>query len=122
MSKKVLNTGLLTFNGQTYPVISMDFNEQQGEVDVTDTGTTGDGKEYLGGRVDRNVTVELYMQDDDPDIALNTPAAGELDFEGKTYAGTFIFLSRNTNGAIDAAIKQTYTARINGAVTTTPAA
>ncbi len=121
MAKQALKTGLLTFNSQTYPVLSMDFNEAFNEIDVTDTGTTGDGKEYLGSRAERNFTVELWMQDNQADLALNSAQAGELDFEGKTYAGTMIFLTRNTNGAIDAGIKQTYTGRFNGAVTTTPA-
>ena len=122
MAKKSLATGKLTFNSVEYGVVSLDFNEAFGEIDVTDTSTTGDGKEYLGGRVDRTFSVELWMDVNAPDIAMNSPQAGELDFEGKTYAGTMIFLTRNSNGAIDAGIKQTYTGRFNGSVTTTPAA
>ena len=122
MAKKALATGKLTFNSVEYGVVSLDFNESFSEIDVTDTSTTGDGKEYLGSRAERTFSVELWMDVNSADIALNTPAAGELDFEGKTYAGTFIFLSRNSNGAIDAGIKQTYTGRFNGSVTTTPAA
>ena len=48
------------------------------------------------------------------DIAMNSAQAGELDFEGKTYAGTFIFLSRNSNGAIDAGINYFDTAPLYG--------
>lgn len=122
MAKQALKTGKLTFNSVEYGVVSMDFNEAFSEIDVTDTSTTGDGKEYLGSRAERTFTVEVWMQDNAADIALNSAQTGELDFDGKTYSGTMIFLTRNTNGAIDAGIKQTYTGRFNGAVTTTPAA
>ena len=122
MAKQALKTGKLTFNSVEYGVVSFDFNESHGEIDVTDTSTTGDSREYLGSRAERSFTVELWMQDNAADIALNSAQTGELDFEGKVYSGTMIFLTKNTNGAIDSAIKQTYTGRFNGAVTVTPAA
>ena len=120
MSKKALTTGKFTFNAVEYGVVSLDFQESFGEIDVTDTATTGDGKEYLGGRVERSFTMEMWMDSQAADIAMNSAQTGELDFEGKTYAGTIVLLTRNSNGSIDSAIKQTYTGRFNGAVTVTP--
>ena len=80
------------------------------------------GRPDLGSRAERSFTVELWMDAAAADIALNSAQTGEIDFDGKTYGGTMIFLTKNTNGAVDAAIKQTYTGRFNGAVTVTPEA
>ena len=68
MAKKVLTTGKFTFNSVEYKVTDVRFEENYNEIDVTDTGTSGDGKEYLGGRAERSFTVTIWMQAGDADI------------------------------------------------------
>jgi predicted secreted protein len=120
MAKKVLKTGKFTFNSVVYPVTDMSIEESFDEIDVTDTGTTGDGKEFLGGRANRSFSVTVWLDSQAADIPLSTEAAGEIDFEGKKYAGQMILLSKTTEGSVDAGIQQTYSGRFNGAVTVTP--
>lgn len=121
MSKAVLNTGDFTFNSVVYVVTDMSFDESFGEVDVTDTGTTGDGKEYLGGRAERTFSIDLWMNKNAADPPLNTQYAATIDFEGKTYAGNAIMLSKSIQGSINNGIKLSLSGRFNGAVTVTPA-
>lgn len=120
MAKKVLTTGVFTFNSVDYVVTALRFNEIYGQVDVTDTGTTGDGKEYLGGRAERSLTIELWNDVASADAPMNTEYAAVINFEGKTYGGSAILLEKATEATIDNGVKTTYTGRFNGTVTVTP--
>ena len=100
----------------------MNYSENYGEIDVTDTGTTGDGKEYLGSRAERTFSITLFMETDAADLTMNTAAALILDFEGKTYVGSGSLLTKTVDGAIDSAVSAVYTGRFNGAVVVTPEA
>lgn len=119
MAKDTLTTGKLTFNAVEYAVTSFDYNEQYDEVDVTDTGTTGDGKEYLGGRAERTFTVVMWRDTGVAAPPRNSAQTMELDFEGLTYAGTGIILSMQVTASTDNAIQMTVTGRFNGTVTET---
>ena len=119
MAKDSLTTGKFTFNSVEYGVTSLEISRQADEIDVTDTATTGDGKEYLGGRVGRTFTVEMWRDTTVAAPPLNAEHAGIIDFEGLQYSGQMIILSISTQASIDNAIKETVTGRINGAVTET---
>lgn len=121
MSKKGLTTGKFTFDSVAYAVVDLRFGEQYNEIDVTDTGTSGDGKEFISTRADRSFTIGIWMNVAAADLAMNSPKTAEIDFEGKKYSGTVILLSKENEGAIDNGIKQTYIGKFNGAVTVTPA-
>lgn len=123
MAKKVLQTGKFKFEGTEYPVTAFDFTEAYDEVDVTDTGTSGDGREFLGSRANRTFTVTMWMEAGDADLAMNVDQAStEIDFEGKVYAGTVRLLQKTNSASIDAGVQQTYNGRFQGAVTVTPEA
>lgn len=119
-TKKVLTTGKFTFNSVAYAITRLRFNEAYSEVDVTDTGTTGDGKEYLGGRAERTFEVDLWLDIAASDLTLNSALALVMDFEGKTYSGTAVLLEKSSEASIDEGIKQTYRGRFNGTVTVSP--
>jgi len=122
MAKEAFTTGKFTYSGTAYDVTSLNFSENYGEIDVTDTGTTGDGKEYLGGRAERTFTINVFMDTGAADIVMNTESDITIDFEGKTYEGSGSLLTMTADGSIDAAVAQTYTGRFNGEVTVTPQA
>lgn len=122
MAKEAFQTGSFTSGGVTYAVTSLNYGENYGEIDVTDTATTGDGKEYVGGRADRTFSIGLFMDTSEADVVMNTESAITIDFEGKTYVGSGSVLTKTVDGSIDAAVSATYTGRFNGAVVVTPVA
>lgn len=122
MAKNVLTTGKFTLNSVEYGVTALSMSKKSNDVDVTDTDTTGSEKEYLGGRVERTFTVDMWKDATEADPTLGgTGAAGELDFEGFTYAGTMILNEIVQSAAIDDAIKLTVAGRFSGTVTETVA-
>jgi predicted secreted protein len=120
MAKDTLSTGKFTFNSSPYDVTDFTYNEDYGQIDVTDTGTTGDGKEYLGGRKETTFEVGLICDLTDADLTMNTEYAAIIDFEGKTYSGNAVLLTKAITASIDDAVKAKYTGRFNGTVSITP--
>lgn len=117
MAKTAFKNSTFTFNSTEYYLTSMSDNESYGEIEVTDTGTTGNGKEFVAGRQQFDVTIEVIEDPTVADITLGTEASGEADWEGKTYTGDFIFLTRAKSGSIDDKIVNSYTGHFNGTVT-----
>lgn len=120
MAKKVLTTGKFTFNSVAYGVTNMEANKVAEEVDVTDTATSGNEREYLASRQSRNISVEMWKDVTLADPVLGTGYTGELDFEGFTYSGTIILLEISQSAAIDGAVQLTCRGRFSGTVTETP--
>ena len=120
MAKEVLTTGEFTFNAVAYGVTSMEITKTADEVDTTDTQTSGNEREYLGGRQARNFTIEMWKDITAADPPLSTEYAGALDFEGFTYAGNMILLEIVTSAQIDNAVKLTVNGRTSGTITETP--
>jgi len=120
MAKGVFNTGHVEIGTTTYNVFNITYNEKYAEVDGTDTGSSGNVKEYYAGRADRTFSFSMFNDLGSADIALNSSDTIELSFAGKTYSGTGIILEKNVEGAIDDMVKTTYSGRFTGAVTVTP--
>lgn len=120
MAKDSLTTGKFTFNSTEYDVTNFSYNEDYDQIEVTDTGTTGDVKEYIGGRAEKSFELGLICDLTDADLTMNTEYAATIDFEGKTYAGNAILLTKAITATIDDAVKATYTGRFTGTVTITP--
>ena len=122
MAKKVLTTGKFTFDSVEYGVTALTMSKKSGDVDVTDTDTSGSEKEYLGGRQEKTFTVEMWKDVTEADPTLGgSGATGELDFEGFTYAGTMILTEIAQSATIDDAVKLTVNGRFSGTVTETVA-
>lgn len=120
MAKSVLTTGTFTYNAIVYGVTNMETTKSADEVDLTDTETAGNEREYLGGRQERTLSIELWKDATDPDPAIGVAAAGELDFEGFTYAGDMILLEVTQRAAIDNGVQLTVSGRFTGTVVETP--
>lgn len=122
MAKEAFQTGSFTSGGVTYAVTTLNYSETYGEVDVTDTSTTSDGREYVGTRAERTFSIGLFMDTSEADVVMNTASAITIDFEGKTYVGSGSVLTKTVDASMDGAVAATYTGRFNGAVTVTPVA
>lgn len=109
------------FDGTDYFLTNMTYEEAYTEVDVTDTNTTGDGKEFLGGRAERTFTVDVIQDVTAADITANSKKVITCSFENKTYVGSGSILGKTVVGAIDDAVKNTYSGKFAGEVTITVA-
>ena len=121
MAKSVLTTGTFTFNSIEYGVTNMETTKSADEVDLTDTKTSGNEREYLGGRQERTLSIEMWKDATEADPTLGSALAGEIDFEGFTYAGDVILLEITQRAAIDNGVQLTVSGRFTGTVTETPA-
>jgi len=118
-TKKVLTTGKVKIGVTEYPVTSVKVSRSLSKIDVTDTATTGNYKEYLPGREESTFSFDLFMGVNEDDISTGAVAAIELDFEGKKYSGAAIIEKMDADGSIDAAITQSYSGTFTGTVTVT---
>ena len=100
-----------------YFLTNLAFNENFDKIEVTDTSTTGDGKEYITGRAERTFTVDVFMNVSASDIPLNTQYIMTASFEGARYFGSASLYTKNIAGTIDDAVKASYEGSFNGAVT-----
>lgn len=121
MAKKVLLDGKFTFNSVQYGFTQCTIDETHDEVDVTDTATTGDGREFLGTRANRTISITMWNDVNAADLPTNVEYAGSVDAQGKTYSGQIILLSKSVGLSTDNATQNTYNGRFNGAITETVA-
>jgi len=49
------------FDGKEYPVQSADFSVEYDTSNVTDSSTSGNGKEFMVGRADRSINIETFL-------------------------------------------------------------
>ena len=110
------------YGATTYYLTDLTFNENFDKIEVTDTATSGDGKEYKTGRAERSFTVDLMYDSGSADLTLNTATGVTASFEGKFYLGQAALYTKTINGTLDSAIKASYEGSFNGSVTVTPAA
>ncbi len=109
-----------TFNSVSYKLTDASFEETYDEVDLTDSGTTGDGTEFDVGRADRKLTLDLYMLDSQANIIRGTEQAATLAFAaGSDVAGSFRPESLKITGAIKDAVKVNIAGSFQGAPTQT---
>ncbi len=120
MAKKVFKTGTFTYDSVVYGVTNMETAKTAGEVDVTDTQTAGNEREYLAGRQERTLSIEMWKDVTLVDPTLGSLLAGELDFEGFTYAGDIILLEITMRAVIDDGVQLAASGRFSGTVVETP--
>ncbi len=121
MAKAVLTTGTFTYNSVVYGVTSMETTKVAEEVDLTDTATSGNEREYLGGRQERSITVEMWKDVTLADPPLGTSNTADMDFEGFSYTGNMVLLEVNQSAQIDNGVILSVSGRWTGTVTETPA-
>jgi len=115
------DTADFTFNSVNYKVTDVNFEETYGEVDTTDTGTTGDGTEFQPAFAERKTSIDLWIQDNVASIVRGTAQTATLKLAtGITVAGSFRPESMSNQGEVKGAQKQTIAGTWQGAVTETP--
>lgn len=123
MAKAILKTGKLTYNSIQYGVTEMRVSKTTEDVDVTDTASSTNEKEFLSsGRFAREVTVTLWKNVNAANLVIGTAYTATLSFENFIYSGSLVWTSLEDVGTIDGAVQQTYTGRFTGTVSETPAA
>ena len=123
MSKAIFSTTGSYFkqSSTTYYLTGLEFGETYDQIETTDTSTTGDGKEYLGGRAERTFKADLIMEVASASLTLNSSLATTCSFEGRMYTGLATVLGQTVQGSLDDAVKVSYDGKWNGAVIVTPA-
>lgn len=98
-------------------VFDVKFDEQTDELDVTDSMSAGDSREYLTGLVNRQMTFNKWYSDADTPLNVGDTTNFELILGTKKWAGALKVTGRNLNANRDDASRYEYTARVTGAVT-----
>lgn len=118
MAKRTFTSSKVKIGATSYNITNLKMDTKTAKVDVTDTGTLGDGKEYVFGRTDR--TFQFDMWNNGAMIPVGAaPVAIELDFQGVTYSASGSLESCGHDAQIDGAIKSSYQGAFVGAVTET---
>lgn len=92
--------------------------QQADEIDVTDTMSAGDSKEFITGLVTRGLTFGAWFKDDDADpLDIGDASAFELVIGAKKYSGNLVITAADLDAQMADAVKYAYTARVTGAVT-----
>lgn len=105
MAKQILTTGKFRFDDVDYGVTSVEKEKTTSEVDVTDSATTGEEKDYLATRREQRFTVEMWKDVAAQDPVMREYKRCEIDFEGHEHFGEGLLLSINENAAIDNAVQ-----------------
>jgi predicted secreted protein len=91
-------------------------SQKADEIEVTDSMSSGDGKEFISGLVDRSITFSMWFRDDENDrLTIGNVKAFEMILSGKKFSGTLIIMSDDVDSSLKDAVKVNYTARITGA-------
>lgn len=96
------------------PVVDMDFSVKFDELDVTDTSSTGDSKEVVTSRGDRETKVTGIVSDSVADSLTTAPVsqACVLTFgTGNTVTGNVVLTAKNITDAVSDVAKIDYTAK-----------
>lgn len=101
----------------TFYLTGLEFGETYDSIETTDTNTSGDGKEYLGGRAERTFKADIIMDVSGSDLTMNSSLETSASFEGKVYCGMGTILTKTVQGSLGDAVKVSYDGRYNGAVT-----
>jgi len=122
MPKSEFARGTVRFDGVDYGATDLTIDETWTEIDVTDTESTLQESEFLGGRRSYNISFTTFKNAGTADLAMNdgkTAIITVLDSAATftTYTGTLILLTKNITGTIDDAVKVSYSGRVTGALT-----
>ena len=111
MSKVAFTDSTISIGGSAKYITTCSLNDSYEEIDVTDTGTSGDIREYVGGFRDAGFSFTMIEDPTVADLTLNTSASLIVSWEGKTYTGSGIILGKTGDGSIGSAATKSYTAR-----------
>lgn len=118
MSKMIFSTtaSKMIFDGTTYYVTDLTYGQTANRVDVTDTGTAGDGTEWVYGRKERTISVDAWKDSATNLPTLATKKACTLAFEGNLFVGSASFESVEIAASIDTGVKFSLSGVFEGSV------
>lgn len=119
---KVVGKGCqLTFNSVVYPCTSVSYDETYSEIDVTDSATTGNGKETVISRAKRSSKVSAWVGATADDMTLGTAQTATLLFAtGCSVTGSAVPMSKSIQGSVNEATKIDYSLNWNSMTETLP--
>ncbi len=123
MPKAEFARGTITYGG-TLGITDISIDETWTEIDVTDTESTLQESEYLGGRRSYTVSFTTFKNAGTADLTMNTSAEAVITVldsaaNSTVYTGDLILLTKNISGTIDDAVKISYSGRVTGALAET---
>lgn len=118
MAKVIFSTSgsCLIYSGSTIYLTGLTYNQAKSTIDTTDTGTSGDGKDYVYSRVERTFTADVMLVSGAADLPLGVLHPCTIKYEGKSYVGSASLDSLSTEGTIDNAVKLKIAGRFQGSV------
>lgn len=109
---------LFTHNSVPYKVTDMSYEVNFDEIDLTDSGTSGDGTEIDIGRAERKVSLDCFILNSAAEIVRGIAQAATLLFAtGVTVAGSFRPEGIKIKTELKAGDKVTISGAFQGAVT-----
>jgi len=101
----------------TIGIFDPTMDETADEIDVTDSESTGAGREYLSGYEGRTISYAKWYLDDDTPLVLGDTDAFSWAMGSKTLTGNLLITGRSLGATREDAHRWNYTARITGTIT-----
>ena len=111
MAKSAFRTSYISLAGTAHYITQCSLNDTYEEIDITDTGTSGNIREYTGGFRDASFTFTIVEDPTVADLTMNTEQSCTVHWEGKTYTGAAKVLGKTGDGSVGSAATKSYTAR-----------
>lgn len=92
-------------------------SEKAGEIDVTDSMSADDAREFLAGYKDNSFSFAQWFKDDADPLAVGDVKPFEWTIGAKKATGTIVITGRDLGATRDDAHRFDFQARINGDVT-----
>ncbi len=101
MGKVIIDTDQVTIGSTAYDITNVKYGKKADKVDVTDTGSPADSKEYLPNpRADYSFSFDLFVDEAVALPAFNTPGTVTLNYGGFVITGTGVVDSEDLDGAL----------------------
>ena len=112
MAKSAFRESYVSIDGDLYYLTDLSLSDNFDEIDVTDTGTEGQYKDFVGGFRDATVQFTIILDPEASEPEMNSLASASVNFEGKSYEGNLRLLTKTVSGSIGSAITVQYTGRM----------
>ena len=100
----------------TIGIFDPNMDESADEIDVTDSESSGNSREFLSGYVGRSITYAKWYKDDDTPLEVGDSENFSWGLGAKSFTGALVITGRTTGATREDAARYDYTARISGAL------
>lgn len=98
-------------------ILNPKLDQSADKIDVTDSMSAGDSREFMSGLISRGLTFSAWFRDDEEPLQIGDTSAFQLILGAKKISGNLVINSANLAGDMGDASKWDYSADITGAVT-----